>query len=227
MANHLDLEEQEQLDQLKHFWKQYGNLITWGLILVLGAVAAWNGYHRWQRDQSLQAAAMYDEVEKVVVAGDAQKAERAFNDMKDRFAKAAYTQQAGLLVAKMAYEAGKVDTTKATLNWLADNAADKGYASVARLRLSAVLIDAKAYDDALKLLGTGIADEFTALADDRRGDIYTLQGKKTEAKVAYEKAYKAFDEQSEYRRLVGVKLNALGVNPLADVKTAAVTEGAK
>ncbi len=227
MANHLDLEEQEQLDQLKHFWKQYGNLITWGLILVLGAVAGWNGYHRWQHDQSVQAAAMYDEVEKVVGSGDVQRAERAFNDMKDRFAKAAFTQQAGLLVAKMTYESGKVDVAKATLSWLVDNAADKGYASVARLRLSAVLVDAKAYDDALKLLGTGIADEFTALADDRRGDIYILQGKKAEAKAAYERAYKAFDEQSEYRRLVSVKLNTLGVNPKTDVKTAAVAEGAK
>lgn len=227
MANHLDLEEQEQLDQLKHFWKQYGNLITWGLIVVLGAVAAWNGYHRWQHDRSLQAAAMYDELEKVVLGGDAQKAERAFNDMKDRFAKAAYTQQAGLLVAKMTFEAGKVDTAKTALNWLVDNAADKGYASIARLRLSAVLIDAKAYDDALKLLGTGLSDEFSALADDRRGDIYILQGKRTEAKAEYTKAYKAFDEQSEYRRLVGVKLNALGVNPQADMNTAAVTEGAK
>jgi predicted negative regulator of RcsB-dependent stress response len=170
---------------------------------------------------------MYDEVEKVVQGGDAQKAERAFNDMKDRFAKTAYTQQAGLLVAKMAYESGKVDSAKATLNWLVDNAADKGYATVARLRLSAILIDAKAYDEALKLLATGVADEFAALAGDRKGDIYMLQGKKTEAKTEYEKAYKAFDEQSEYRRLVGVKLNALGVNPQADVKTAAVMEGAK
>jgi predicted negative regulator of RcsB-dependent stress response len=227
MANHLDLEEQEQLDQLKHFWKQYGNMITWGLILVLGAVAAWNGYHRWQHDQSLQASAMYDEVEKVVSSGDAQRAERAFNDMKDRFAKATFTQQAGLLVAKMTYESGKVDVAKATLNWLVENAVDKGYASVARLRLSAMLIDAKAYDEAYKLLSTGITDEFFALADDRKGDIYMLQGKKSEAKVEYEKAYKAFDEQSEYRRLVSVKLNTLGVNPLADVKIAAVVEGAK
>ena len=227
MANHLDLEEQEQLDQLKHFWKQYGNLITWGLIFVLGAVAAWNGYHRWQRDQSLQAAAMYDEVEKVVGSGDTQKAERAFNDMKDRFAKAAFTQQAGLLVAKMTYESGKVDIAKTTLSWLVENAADKGYASVARLRLSAMLIEAKAYDDALKLLNTGIADEFTALAEDRKGDIYILQGKRPEAKLAYEKAYKSFDEQSEYRRLVSVKLNTLGVNPQPDVKSATIVEGAK
>ena len=116
MANHLDLEEQEQLDQLKHFWKQYGNLITCALIIVLGAVAAWNGYQMWQRNQSVQASAMYDEVEKVVRGGDSQKAERAFSDMRERFSSAAYTQQAGLLVEKLTFESGKTDSSKAILN---------------------------------------------------------------------------------------------------------------
>jgi hypothetical protein len=49
------------------------------------------------------------------------------------------------------------------------------------------------------------------------------QGKKAEAKAEYQKAYKEFDERSEYRRLVEVKLNALGVDPAgaAQVATAA------
>jgi predicted negative regulator of RcsB-dependent stress response len=227
MANQLDLEEQEQLDQLKHFWKQYGNLITWALIVILGFVAAWNGYQVWQRNQSTQAAAMYDEVEKVVKSADPQKAERAFLDMKERFSSAAYTQQAGLLVAKMAYEAGKTDSSKVILGWVAENGSDKGYSSVARLRLAALLVELKSYDDALKLLGSGIASEFSALADDRRGDIYFLQGKRAEAKAEYQKAYQSFDDKSEYRRLVGVKLNALGVDPMLVGKAATLTEGAK
>ena len=70
MANHLDLEEQEQLDELKHFWKQYGNAITWVLIVVLSGFAAWNGYQQWERSQAAQAAGMYDEVERVVATGD-------------------------------------------------------------------------------------------------------------------------------------------------------------
>jgi predicted negative regulator of RcsB-dependent stress response len=49
MANHLDLEEQEQLDELKAFWNRFGNLITWSLIVVLAAFAGWNGYQYWQR----------------------------------------------------------------------------------------------------------------------------------------------------------------------------------
>ncbi len=227
MANHLDLEEQEQLDELKHFWKQYGNLITWALIVVLGVVATWNGYQLWQRNQSVQAAAMYDEVEKVVKGGDPVKADRAFWDMKDRFSSALYTQQAGLLVARMAHEAGKTDASKAILNWLVEHADDKGYASVARLRLSALLIEAKSYDEALKLMASGVSAEFLALADDRKGDIYYLQGKKDEAKTEYLKAFRALEEQAEYRRMVGVKLGSLGVDPFLIDKPKAVAEGTK
>jgi predicted negative regulator of RcsB-dependent stress response len=214
MANHLDLEEQEQLDEIKHFWKQYGNAITWVLIVVLGTYAAWNGYQYWQRSQATQAAAMFDEIEKVSRDGDADKLARAFAEMKDRFASTTYAQQAGLLVAKTQYDAGKLDEAKATLTWMSEKSADAGYASVGRLRLAGVLMDAKAYDEALKVLDTGIAEEFAALQSDRRGDIYLAQGKKAEAKEQFLKAFKAFDERTDYRRLVMVKLNSLGVDPL-------------
>lgn len=210
MANHLDLEEQEQLDELKHFWKQYGNAITWCLIAVLGAIAAWNGYQYWQRTQAAQAAAMYDEVEKVARSGDSAKLDRAFGDMKDRFASTTYAQQAALLVAKSQYEAGQIDSAKAALNWVADKSSDKGYASIARLRLAGIMLEAKGYDDALKVLDSGIGESFLALQADRRGDIFVAQGKKTEARGEYAKAYKALEERSDYRRLVEVKLNALG-----------------
>ena len=222
MANHLDLEEQEQLDEIKHFWKQYGNAITWVLIVVLGAYAAWNGYQYWQRNQAAQAAAMFDEIEKVAREGDAVKLARSFTEMKDRFASTAYAQQAGLLVAKSLYDSGKLDEAKATLTWVAEKSADAGYASVGRLRLAGVLMDAKAYDEALKVLDTGVAEEFAALQADRRGDVYLAQGKKSEAKAQYLKAFKAFDERTDYRRLVLVKLNSLGVDPMdeAAIKSA-------
>ena len=59
MATQLDLQEQEQLDALKAFWKQQGNLITWVLVLVMGGFAAWNGWQYWQREQAQKAAAMF------------------------------------------------------------------------------------------------------------------------------------------------------------------------
>jgi predicted negative regulator of RcsB-dependent stress response len=100
MAKPLDLEEQEQLDEIKHFWKTYGNLITWALIVVFGAIAAWNGWQYWQRSQATQAAAMNDEVDRAVASDDVAKVERAFADMKDRFGGTTYAHQAGLRAAK-------------------------------------------------------------------------------------------------------------------------------
>jgi predicted negative regulator of RcsB-dependent stress response len=213
MAKQLDLEEQEQLAELKHFWNEYGNLISWVLIAVFGAIAAWNGWQYWQNSQAAQAAAMFDEVERAAQSGDTNRVERAFSDMKERFGRTAYAQQAGLLVASVLVEQGKADPAKAALAWVAEKSSDQGLQAVARLRLAGVLADAKAYDDALKQLGGGFPGEFEALAADRRGDIYNLQGKKAEARAEYEKAYKAFDERSEYRRLVEVKLASLGVDP--------------
>ena len=227
MANHLDLEEQEQLDQLKHFWKQYGNAISWCLIVVLGAFAAWNGYQYWQRSQAAQAAAMFDEVQKVAASHDADKLERAFNDMKERFSGTAYAPLSGLMVAKALYDAGKVDSAIGILRWVGDKSSDPGYAAVARLRLAGILLDTKAYDEALKVLDGNSNPEFQGLTADRRGDIAMEKGDKALAKEAYLKAYQAMDAQTEYRRLVEVKLNALGVDPAADKSVAGKNEVSK
>ncbi|MFC5523587.1 YfgM family protein [Polaromonas jejuensis] len=228
MAKHLDLAEQEQLDELKHFWKQYGNLITWALIAVLGAFAAWNGYHYWQRSQAAQAAVMYDEIERAVQSGDTARIERSLADMKERFGSTTYAQQAGLLAARAYYDKGNVEASCATLTWVAEKAADEGYQAVARLRLAGILLEKKSYAEALQQLSSAFPKDFVALAADRRGDIMMAQGKKEEAKAEYEKAYKGLDERAEYRRLVEVKLNALGIDPAAGAaKTTAANTGVK
>jgi predicted negative regulator of RcsB-dependent stress response len=216
MATHLDLEEQEQLDEIKHFWKQYGNAITWALIAVLGIFAAWNGYQYLQRSRASQAAAMLEELEKSVRAGDASKIERAFGEMKDRFSSTSYASQAGLMVGKSLFELGQTDGAKSALTWVSDNSADIGLSSIAKIRLAGLLIETKSFDEAMKVLTGKIAPEFEGLTADRKGDLFMAQGKKSEAKVEYQKAYKALDERIEYRRLIEVKLNALGVSPNKD-----------
>lgn len=226
MANQLDLEEQEQLDQLKHLWKQYGNLVTWLLIAVLAIFAGWNGYQYWQRTQATQAAAMFDELERQARASDIARVERAFADMKDKYGGTTYAQQAGLLVAKFFHEAGRADAAAAALTWVAGNAADSGYKAVAKLRLAALHVESKSFDQALTQLGGDFPVEFQALVADRRGDVLSVQGKKTEAGAEYLKAYRAMDERTEYRRLVEIKLNALGLNPRAEAVPSATASAA-
>ena len=213
MANTLDLQEQEQLDDLKAFWKRWGNLITWLITACLLAFAAWNAWGWYQRNQAAQAGAMFDELDRAAVAGEVDKAGRVFGDMKERFAGTALTQQAGLLVAKLQYDKGQADAAKASLGWVADNAMEDEYRSIARLRLAGVLLDAKDYPGAMKALDAAKAKEFVALVEDRRGDVLLAQGKTNEARTAYQSAYKAMDEKVDYRRLVEAKLTALAAPP--------------
>ena len=213
MASHLDLEEQEQLDQLKAFWKRYGNLITWVLIVALGSYAAWNGWNLWQRDQGAKAGSLYDELDKSVQAGDADRSTRIFADMKDRYPRATFTHQAGLLAARVAADKGQADAAKASLAWVVEHAGQEELRDIARLRLAGLLLDEKKYDEALKHVEAVGAGEFAALAADRRGDILLAQGKTVEARSAYQNALQAMDAKVDYRRVIEAKLTVLAGAP--------------
>ncbi len=218
MATHLDLEEQEQLDQLKAFWNRYGNVITWILIAVLTAMAAWMGWTWYQRDQAAKAGAMFEELDRAAASGDAERAALVFNDIKSRYPRVAYAQQAGLLAAKVQVGKGQLDAAAGSLTWVGENASEAEYRVVARLRLAGILLEQKKLDDAIKQLdaaAAGASQEFAALIADRRGDVLVAQGKKDEAIAAYRKAWDAMDTKVDYRRLIDAKLTALAAAPEA------------
>lgn len=211
MANHLDLEEQEQLDQLKHFWKQYGNAVSWLLIVVFGSFASWNGYQWWIKRQAEQASAMYEEVDRVISSGDIAAADRAYGDMRQRFPSTVYTQQAGLTLAKVAYLYGKPEVAQTALISVAEGTADSGLAALARVRQAGLLIDAKNFEAAGKALDWNFPKEFSGLVSDKKADLILSQGKTDEATNLYKEAIKHMPERDQYRRLVEVKLASLGV----------------
>ncbi|HEX5357900.1 MAG TPA: tetratricopeptide repeat protein [Aquabacterium sp.] len=220
-----DLEQQEQLDQFKHFWKQYGNLITWVLVLALGAYAAWSYYLYWQQQRGTAAAALYEELDRAALTGNADKVAQIFGDMKDKYAGATFTEQGALLAAKVEVDNKKVDEGKATLQWLVSGGKNANLVAVARLRLAGLQMDAKQYDEALKTLSGDLPADFVPLADDRRGDILMAQGKKEEAAKAYLAAWKGVDATVEYRRFIESKLTALG-QPPAPLRSKVAPEGA-
>jgi predicted negative regulator of RcsB-dependent stress response len=208
----LDFEEQEQLDQIKAFWKRHGNLILGLLIAVLVSYLGWNQWEQRQRSQALQASAMYDELDKAATARDLPKAAQVFSDLKSRYPKTLFTQQAGLLLARVQFDAKQPDDARASLTWVSDNATTDEYKALARLRLAGMLMEAKKFDEALALLGQAPAPAFEALVADRRGDVLLAMGKQTEAVTAYNQAWKAMDTQVGYRRVIEGKLGALGVS---------------
>lgn len=214
MAKHLDLEEQEQLDQIKHFWAQYGNAITWALIAVLGSFAAWNGWNYWQTNQAIKAAALYDEVQGSAQAGDVDRLKRALGEMQSGYSKTSYAGQSALLAARSLHEADQKDAAREALEWTVNNGTDPGYQAVARLRLASLALEAGEFDAAMGWLNTPLPSAFEPLAADRRGDVLLAQGKGEEAAAQYQTAWRTMQEATEYRRLVEVKLASLGVDVL-------------
>ncbi len=223
MASPLDLQEQEQLDSLKAFWKQWGNLITWLLVIVLGSIAGWNGWQQYQRSQAGKAGAMFDELDRAVQAADADKAARVFADLKERYPRTAFAQQAGLFAAKLLYDKSKADDAVAALQWVSANAVEDEYKAVANLRLAGIQAERKQYDEALKTVAAVTQPAFAALAADRRGDILMAQGKRDDAKAAFETAFKGMPQTMEYRQIVEAKLNTLGAAAPAEPASAAAS----
>ncbi|MFX1682765.1 tetratricopeptide repeat protein [Mitsuaria sp. CC2] len=211
MAAHLDLEEQEQLEQLKAFWKRWGNPITWLLTLALVAYAGWTGWNYWQRTEAAKAGAMFGELQRAAQAGDLGKTVAVFGTLKQDFAGTGYAAQAALVTAKLQLDKEKADEARATLAWAASSAKGDANRDLSRLRLAALQMDAKQFDEAGKTLDAVKSADFAALVADRRGDLALLQNKPDVAKAEFKKAYDGLDKQLDYRRLLEVKLASLGV----------------
>ncbi|NVM74891.1 putative negative regulator of RcsB-dependent stress response [Duganella sp. SG902] len=204
-----DLEEQEQIATLKAWWDKYGNVTTWVLIAGLAAYSGWNGWNYYQRDQAGKASALYGELQAAVEAKDNAKVLRAAGDMESKFASTAYAPMAALVAAKSSFDANDLKSAKAQLQWAVDHGADE-FKAVAKVRLAGVLLDEKAYDEALKVLGGDVPAQFAGAVADRKGDVLAAQNKLAEARAAYKAALDATDKKNPGRQLIQMKLEAIG-----------------
>lgn len=208
----LDLQEQEQLEALKAWWKDNRNQILGALLIVVVAMGGWRGWQYYQHNQSSQAAKLYAEFIMQLEGTDAGRVNDAAAAVMDRFAATAYASRAALLAAQVNEQRKDVARAKTQLQWVIDHAGEAELRDVARLRLASLLLDETKYADAMKLLDTEHPASFDGLYADLRGDVLSAQGKADEARSAYKLAYEKTDAKSMYRNLIQMKLDALVAN---------------
>lgn len=182
-----DLEEQEQLAEIKAWWKQYGNLLTNVLLAAMLAVAAWQGWNWYQRNQSAQSAAVYSVLQKAVQEKDLQKVKAASGELLEKFGSTSHASLGALSAARALVDAGDAKTAKLQLSWVAENGKDE-LRDLARLRLAALMLDEKELGLALKQLDGNVGSSFEIRFIEMKGDIFNAQNKKTEAAAAYQSA---------------------------------------
>jgi predicted negative regulator of RcsB-dependent stress response len=206
----LDLQEQEQLDTLKAWWKENGNLILGVVLVAAVAFAGWRGWQYYQHKQASEAATLYGAFMQQMDGNDIKRVNDAAAAVMDKYSSTSYAAQAALAAAQANLVSRDMARVKTLLQWVVDHSGEAALRDVARLRLAAVLLDEAKYEDALKLLDASHTSSFDGLYADLKGDVLNAQGKNAEARAAYKLAYDKTDAKSMYRNLIQMKMDAIG-----------------
>ncbi len=210
-----DLEEQEQLASLKAWWRQYGTLTTSVALAVALGFAAWNSWSWYQRNQTANAVAVYEDLLGAATAGDGVKVREYAGVLFEQYRRTPYAQMAGLAAAKASFDSQDLKTAQAQLQWVIENARDADFKTVARLRLAGVLLDEGDHAAALKTLEGTVSTAYQSAVADRRGDILVASNDLSGARAAYNEAIDKTDPRTNYAQVIRLKLDALGEPPPA------------
>ena len=206
-----DIEEQEQLDQLRAWWSKYGTLVSTILLIALVIIAGWRGWQWYQTNQASQARGYFEALEDAGrQSGDESVARinAAMKTLRDDYAATDYAARGALVAAAALQTHDDPAGARAQLEWLSQSK-HASLVPIARLRLAGLLADQKDYDAALAQL-SGEPPAFEGLYADRRGDVFAAQGKTAEARDAWKKALEVLGVNSPLAPVVKLKIDALG-----------------
>jgi len=206
-----DLEEQEQIAQLKGWWKDNGGTVVAVIAAAAIAAAGWQGWRSWQAGQAQQAAAHYDALVRAVQGGDAKAMRDAGGTLVESFPRTLYASMGALAAARFHFEHGDLKNARAQLQWVVERSPSDELRDLARLRLAGVMLDEKAFDEALALLDAKHAAAMAAQYAALKGDILLAKNQSAEAKAAYKLALEKSEQRDgAFRASVQLRLDALG-----------------
>lgn len=206
-----DLEEQEQLDELKAWWQQYGNFVLLVVVAAALSVAAIQGWRYYRHSQATAAVTLYAQLDRAERAGDRKQVRELAGELAQKYGATPYAVFGALSAARASFDTGDLAGAKSQLQWVIESAREDEIKDLARLRLAGVLLDEKNTAEALKrVVEAKPADAMVGLYADLKGDILVAQGKAAEARSAYQLALDRSEASSPYRATIQIKLDALG-----------------
>ncbi len=206
----LDLEEQEQIDEFKVWWKLHGNKVIWGVTAFLLLAGGWRAWQTWQYKQGAEASMLFDTAVQSASANNLKATKEITARIMENQGHSAYAAPAAWLAGRVNYEGGDLRSARPQYEYAMEHAKDGGLKQLARLRLAGLRFEAKDSVGALGLLGDSFDPAFQGVAAQLKGDILQEQGKNDEARAAYKLALKKLDDKSPLKPLVEIRLDALG-----------------
>lgn len=213
--------EEEQLEQIKKWWRRHGNMITMTLSVILLCIAGYR-YWNWHQDKiNQQASAAYENM-MVALSNQNIKSVRAYaNDLIKNYNKTIYSDVAHMTLAKVYVDKSKLDEAIQELKTVATESKMTPLKQIAKIRIARLLAGEKSYTNALNELS--IVDDATYLPviNELKGDIYSAKGQYQQAINAYREAIAEVHTNGMGNLFLEMKTNELAIktqSTLADEK---------
>ena len=207
MAAHL--EEQQELDDFKYFWKNWGR---WLFALLIAAALGYLGYIIYKDhkiSQNREAAEVLAQmVDKAQSKADSKQINVDLLKLQQDYPDTVPAAQATMMVAATEFDAGRYDTAAGHLNWVLSNQKAPLIQALSAQRLAVVLLQQKKYDAAIAALSTKVEADFEPLLLEAKGDVYAAQNKTKEAAQSYQQALEKLPKDAIERELLQMKLDS-------------------
>lgn len=205
------LTEEEQVERIRKFWKEYGFAIVAGIIIAIVVVLGWRYYKGYEAKQSQSASLVYTTMMNSTLANQPKSAVAAANSLKKDYPHSPYASMAALWLAKQSVEQKQYTNTATELNWVLDHARMKSLKQTARIRLAQLNLQQGKPQQALALLNKVDDSAYVGLIDEVRGDAYLMQKQTAKANAAYQKALKELPQPDRTRPILAMKIASLPV----------------
>jgi len=208
MAAHL--EEQQELDDFKYFWKNWGR---WLFALLIAAALGYLGYIIYKDhkiSQNREAAEVLAQmVDKAQSKADSKQINADLLKLQQDYPDTVPAAQAPMMVAAPEFDAGRYDTAAGHLNWVLSNQKAPLIQALAAQRLAVVLLQQKKYDAAIAALNTKVEADFAPILLETKGDVYAAQNKAKEAVQSYGQALSQLPKEAVgEREVLQMKIDA-------------------
>lgn len=226
-------QDQEQIENLKRFWQDYGTPIVIGVALAVAVFSGWRYWQNTQLEDATKASGTFQEMMNAVQRSQLNPEDKAAStdvqrlakSLKDDYSRTPFALNAGLLLSRQAVDRGDFKEAEKQLRWVLEQKPSEAERLLATTRLARVLFAQKQYDAAVALLAKEDDAGFKPTLEELKGDIYQAQGKIPEAQKAYMAAAEALEARGDERRpLLELKMADVGLETPAAKKAAAKAE---
>lgn len=208
-----ELNEAEQLEQVKGWFKENGLWIVIGVVLGLGGWGGYQWYKQARETKAETAAERYGAMMDAFSRNDRTRGLTLVEEINREYAGTPYAPLSKLVAARVHVEANELDEAAASLKSVIDTADDREVKLIARTRLARVLSAQGKFDEALATLKVDDVGEFAPRFAETRGDVLLAKGDRDGALREYQAARVAARNGVVDLDLLDLKIRDLGGNP--------------